>query len=210
MNFESKEAKKAEKASKTRDWSALLPLVLILMLLSAIVGLVASAMNLSNNSKVKTINEYVESSVIFSVVGYGEYTEYNPSTVFEIYASVTENETMQNLLVGKTYNKTRDNLIQVYSFENPDENLLGELIDIAGQCSGAVYSLKYTCKDAQSCITYAYDDAYNEALAKATQVAGNTGKTWRITNVEEVDTTFDASTGVTKSTVRMSFSVNDK
>lgn len=57
----------------------------------------------------------------------------------------------------------------------------------------------------------AYDNAYSEVLAKASRIASNTGKSWRIERVDEIETTKDAE-GVMRSTVKLDlavYSLND-
>lgn len=132
--------KKTEGGKPAKDWSALLPLVLLLMLISAVVGIGVGIANFSSNSRIRTINEYIDSTVVFSVVGYGEY--------------------------------------------QGDEKTKRE----AG-------------------IVEAYDNAYAEALEKATLIASSSGSSWRITKVEEVESRWDSETFKAAATVRMSFAV---
>lgn len=65
--------KKTEDGRQGKDWSALLPAVLLLMLISAVIGIGVGIANFSSNSRIRTINEYIDSTVVFSVVGCGEY-----------------------------------------------------------------------------------------------------------------------------------------
>ena len=132
--------KKTEDGKSTRDISALLPIVLIMMLISAIVGIGVSIVNINSNSRIQTINEYIDSSVVFSVVGYGEYQ-------------------------GTESTERAEGIIE------------------------------------------AYDIAYAEALEKASLIAANSGNNWRITKVEEVDSTWSSEDYTATTTVRMSFAI---
>ena len=198
----------AKKERKIRDWSGLLPFALIMMLISAAIGLVASVIDISENSKTRLLNDYVASTVTFSVVGYGEYQEKSPAIDVEFYVPVVDN-TAATLLEGKFSAVSIKDSTTVYTFENADTTLLGDLIAMAEENADYSYSIKYKQKDKVTSVTTAYDAAYDEAMSKATLIAENTGKQWRITEVEEVNTSFDSSTGKTISEVRMSFAVSD-
>lgn len=65
--------KKTEGEKETRDWSMFLPVVMLLMIISAVVGIGVGISNFNSNNKIRTINEYIDSTVVFSVVGYGSY-----------------------------------------------------------------------------------------------------------------------------------------
>lgn len=137
---------KKEKEEKNRNYSFLLPLVAFLMILSALFGLVASFMSMSSERKYKQINDYVDSRVVFTVIGTG---------------------------VCK---------------------------DSADKKEG----------DRMDAFASAYDDAYNICLEKAGLIAANTGKSWRITNVEEVSSNYDYEESSTISVVKLSFAVNNE
>lgn len=203
--------KKNENGEKiARDWSALLPLVVILMFISAVVGIVASSLNISSSNKAKQIDSYVASTVTFSVIGTGSYKDENQTaTVFELYVPIERASDVTSAYREITqWDKVQEGDCYVYSFTIAFTEL-AKMKSFAEE-QELEYNIKMVRKNREASIVYAYDAAYAEALQKANLIAENTGKTWRITKVEEIESDYNDYNGETSSVVRMTFAVSNK
>lgn len=202
--------KKNENGEKiARDWSALLPLVVILMFISAVVGIVASSLNISSSNKAKQIDSYVASTVTFSVIGTGSYKDENQTaTVFELYVPIERASDVTSAYREITqWDKVQEGDCYVYSFTIAFTEL-AKMKSFAEE-QELEYNIKMVRKNREASIVYAYDAAYAEALQKANLIAENTGKTWRITKVEEIESDYNDYNGETSSVVRMTFAVSN-
>lgn len=203
--------KKNENGEKVaRDWSALLPLVVILMFISAVVGIIASSLNISSSNKAKQIDSYVASTVTFSVIGTGSYKDENQTTtVFELYVPIERSAEVTNVFKETNeWDKVQEGGYYVYSSSITFSDI-AKMKNFAEE-ENLEYSIKMVRNNREASIVYAYDAAYDEALQKANLIAENTGKTWRITKVEEIASDYNDYIGETTSVIRMTFAVSNK
>ena len=194
-----------------RNYSWALPAVLIIILAASIVGLIAYVGDIKENSRQQAIDEYTSRLVEFTVFGDGEYSPDIPTYRFTFSASPEDARGLMGELTAlglkpskKTagpFDDSTKTIVEVDS-ERP-ENVIALAEDM-----GLAYACAYVQKDALASVGYAYDDAYDAALAKATMVAGNTGLPWRIVKVTELDSSFDSGTGKTSSRVSMTLAVD--
>lgn len=202
-------AKNLEK--KPRDYSWALPVILILVVIVSILGTVAFIGDVKENVRKKTLDEYNERVVSFTVFGDGAYKEPALTYVIDVEVPAEESRGFMGELValGDTperlgadvfVNKLTDTIRVKTKYPEPVLDLI--------EADDYSYVYTYIREDAELCDAYAYDDAYARALKKASLVANSTGLQWRITNVTESECRFDQMTGTTHSRVTMTLAVD--
>lgn len=199
--------KKDNEKPESRDLSFMLPIVVFFILLSSIIGLIASSMTISNNKKEQLLDEYVSSYVTFSVIGYGEYKEKEEKRDLQIFVPVSEKEKYNSLITLSATRIERSGNYEIYNYSLNSTLNCNELERVA-KLNG--YNFYYIYERANSAVSIkeAYNNAYNLALEKAEMIVASTGKNWRISKVEELSSEYDPYSSITKSTVRISFAVN--
>ena len=196
---------------KPRDLSWALPVILILVVAVSVLGVIAFIGDIKENTRQKTLDEYNDRVVHFTVFGDGTYSEEKPTYVIDMEVSQEDVRGVMGELVslGCTpekigadvfVKKDTETLRVVTQYPEPVLNLI--------EAEGYTYTHRYARADMQICDAYAYDAAYGRALQKASLVAESTGLQWRITDVHETDTYFDQTTGTTHSRVSMTLAVD--
>ena len=196
---------------KPRDLSWALPVILILVVAVSILGAIAFIGDIKENVRQKTIDEYNDRVVRFTVFGNGTYSEEKPTYVIDMEVSqenvrgvmgelVSLGCTPEKIGADVFVKKDTETIRIVTKFPEP----VLKFVD----AEGYAYAHRYAREDKRLCDAYAYDDAYALALQKASLVAESTGLQWRITDVQETDTYFDQTTGVTHSRVSMTLAVD--
>lgn len=192
---------------KSRSLAFMLPLVILFMLVSSIVGLVASSMSISSSKEKQLIDEYVSSCVTFSVIGIGEHEETEEKRNLSIYVPLNETDEYRSLITLNATSIKRSGNYNVYVYSFSSAFSSNELERVAKE-NGYEYYYTYERVNDDVSIKEAYNSAYNLALEKAEMIVASTGKNWRITKVEELLSEYDPYTATTTSNVKITFAVN--
>ena len=192
---------------ESRSLAFMLPLVILFMLVSSIVGLVASSMSISSSKEKQLIDEYVSSCVTFSVIGIGEHEETEEKRNLSIYVPLNETDEYRSLITLNATSIKRSGNYNVYVYSFSSAFSSNELERVAKE-NGYEYYYTYERVNDDVSIKEAYNSAYNLALEKAEMIVASTGKNWRITKVEELLSEYDPYTATTTSNVKITFAVN--
>lgn len=192
---------------ESRSLAFMLPLVILFMLVSSIVGLVASSMSISSSKEKQLIDEYVSSCVTFSVIGNGEHEETEEKRNLSIYVPLNETDEYRSLITLNATSIKRSGNYNVYVYSFSSAFSSNELERVAKE-NGYEYYYTYERVNDDVSIKEAYNSAYNLALEKAEMIVASTGKNWRITKVEELLSEYDPYTATTTSNVKITFAVN--
>lgn len=192
---------------ESRSLAFMLPLVILFMLVSSIVGLVASSMSISSSKEKQLIDEYVSSCVTFSVIGIGEHEETEEKRNLSIYVPLNETDEYRSLITLNATSIERSGNYNVYVYSFSSAFSSNELERVAKE-NGYEYYYTYERVNDDVSIKEAYNSAYNLALEKAEMIVASTGKNWRITKVEELLSEYDPYTATTTSNVKITFAVN--
>lgn len=192
---------------ESRSLAFMLPLVILFMLVSSIVGLVASSMSISSSKEKQLIDEYVSSCVNFSVIGIGEHEETEEKRNLSIYVPLNETDEYRSLITLNATSIKRSGNYNVYIYSFSSAFSSNELERVAKE-NGYEYYYTYERVNDDVSIKEAYNSAYNLALEKAEMIVASTGKNWRITKVEELLSEYDPYTATTTSNVKITFAVN--
>lgn len=192
---------------ESRSLAFMLPLVILFMLVSSIVGLVASSMSISSSKEKQLIDEYVSSCVTFSVIGIGEHEETEEKRNLSIYVPLNETDEYRSLITLNATSIKRSGNYNVYVYSFSSAFSSNELERVAKE-NGYEYYYTYERVNDDVSIKDAYNSAYNLALEKAEMIVASTGKNWRITKVEELLSEYDPYTATTTSNVKITFAVN--
>lgn len=192
---------------ESRSLAFMLPLVILFMLVSSIVGLVASSMSISSSKEKQLIDEYVSSCVTFSVIGIGEHEETEEKRNLSIYVPLNETDEYRSLITLNATSIKRSGNYNVYIYSFSSAFSSNELERVAKE-NGYEYYYTYERVNDDVSIKEAYNSAYNLALEKAEMIVASTGKNWRITKVEELLSEYDPYTATTTSNVKITFAVN--
>ena len=191
---------------ESRSLAFMLPLVILFMLVSSIVGLVASSMSISSSKEKQLIDEYVSSCVTFSVIGIGEHEETEEKRNLSIYVPLNETDEYRSLITLNATSIKRSGNYNVYVYSFSSAFSSNELERVAKE-NGYEYYYTYERVNDDVSIKEAYNSAYNLALEKAEMIVASTGKNWRITKVEELLSEYDPYTATTTSNVKITFAV---
>lgn len=191
---------------ESRSLAFMLPLVILFMLVSSIVGLVASSMSISSSKEKQLIDEYVSSCVTFSVIGIGEHEETEEKRNLSIYVPLNETDEYRSLITLNATSIKRSGNYNVYVYSFSSAFSSNELERVAKE-NGYEYYYTYERVNDDVSIKDAYNSAYNLALEKAEMIVASTGKNWRITKVEELLSEYDPYTATTTSNVKITFAV---
>ena len=192
---------------ESRSLAFMLPLVILFMLVSSIVGLVASSMSISSSKEKQLIDEYVSSCVTFSVIGIGEHEETEEKRNLSIYVPLNETDEYRSLITLNATSIKRSGNYNVYVYSFSSAFSSNELERVAKE-NGYEYYYTYERVNDDVSIKEAYNSAYNLALEKAEMIVASTGKNWRITKVEELLSEYNPYTATTTSNVKITFAVN--
>ena len=192
---------------ESRSLAFMLPLVILFMLVSSIVGLVASSMSISSSKEKQLIDEYVSSCVTFSVIGNGEHEETEEKRNLSIYVPLNETDEYRSLITLNATSIKRSGNYNVYVYSFSSAFSSNELERVAKE-NGYEYYYTYERVNDDVSIKEAYNSAYNLALEKAEMIVASTGKNWRITKVEELLSEYNPYTATTTSNVKITFAVN--
>lgn len=204
-------SRKANGDNPGRNYSWALPAVFIIIIAAAIIGVIAYVGDIRENSRQKAIDDYNSRVVEFTVFGDGEYSPNTPTYRFTFAASPEDARGLMGELTAlglKPSKKTlglvddRTKTTVEVDTERP-ENVISLAEDM-----GLTYACAYVQANALASVGYAYDNAYEAALKKATMIADNTGLPWRIVKVTELDSGFDSGSGKTFSRVSMTLAVD--
>lgn len=195
-----------DEKTENRSLAFMLPIVILFMLVSSIVGLVASSMSISSSKEKQLIDEYVSSNVTFSVIGIGEYEEKEEKRNLSIYVPVNETNEYRSLITLNANKNVRSGNYNVYVYSFSSAFSSNELERVAKE-NGYEYYYTYERVNDDVSIKEAYNSAYNLALEKAEMIVASTGKNWRITKVEELLSEYDPYTATTTSNVKITFAV---
>ena len=196
-----------DEKTESRSLAFMLPLVILFMLVSSIVGLVASSMSISSSKEKQLIDEYVSSCVTFSVIGIGEHEETEEKRNLSIYVPLNETDEYRSLITLNATSIKRSGNYNVYVYSFSSAFSSNELERVAKE-NGYEYYYTYERVNDDVSIKEAYNSAYNLALEKAEMIVASTGKNWRITKVEELLSEYDPYTATTTSNVKITFAVN--
>ena len=196
-----------DEKTESRSLAFMLPLVILFMLVSSIVGLVASSMSISSSKEKQLIDEYVSSCVTFSVIGIGEHEETEEKRNLSIYVPLNETDEYRSLITLNATSIKRSGNYNVYIYSFSSAFSSNELERVAKE-NGYEYYYTYERVNDDVSIKEAYNSAYNLALEKAEMIVASTGKNWRITKVEELLSEYDPYTATTTSNVKITFAVN--
>ena len=196
-----------DEKTESRSLAFMLPLVILFMLVSSIVGLVASSMSISSSKEKQLIDEYVSSCVTFSVIGIGEHEETEEKRNLSIYVPLNETDEYRSLITLNATSIERSGNYNVYVYSFSSTFSSNELERVVKE-NGYEYYYTYERVNDDVSIKEAYNSAYNLALEKAEMIVASTGKNWRITKVEELLSEYDPYTATTTSNVKITFAVN--
>lgn len=184
-----------------RDWSWSLPIVCVLIMIVSIIGIIAYIGEIRENARQKTIDEYNASIVEYTVLGKGEYKEENKVYLVE-FETIKEELQLEKELLQR-------GLVPIYDGYGTSVEVNNlEIIQKLSEEFSCKYTYSIIRNDRFKSISAAYDNAYEEALQKATMIAANTNLRWKITNVAEIDCSYDEKTGITYSILSITLDLN--